>query len=365
MRLGVGGALVDGVIVPGDVEVADGIVAAVGLPSPDGRGIAVPGFIDLQVNGFAGVDFAAADGDGYREAGEALLATGVTAFQPTFITAPEEELRASLAAVPASATADGPRVLGVHLEGPFLAPSRLGMHPAVGRRNPDPEFLVRLLDAGPVRQVTLAPELPGALELIDLLVARGVTVSCGHTDATAEEGNRAFDRGARTVTHIFNAMRVGTPRAPGIALAALVREDVDVQIILDGHHLSHETAMLAWRAAGGRLALVSDAVAAAGMGDGQFWLGSVRLFANDGVVRREDGTLAGTVLTMIEAVRALHALGATFEQAVDAATRVPARIARLTELGRLSVGLAADVIVLDDRLEIQRVLVGGKTRVAG
>jgi N-acetylglucosamine-6-phosphate deacetylase len=362
MRLGVGAALVDGELVSGDVEVADGVVSAVGVSSPNGRGIAVPGFIDLQVNGFAGVDFASADPDGYRRGGEALLATGVTAFQPTFITAPEDELVASLAAVPASGT--GPRILGVHLEGPFLAPKRLGTHLAGGRCDPDPALLLRLLEAGPARQVTLAPELDGALELIDILVERGITVSCGHSDATAEQANRAFDRGARTVTHLFNAMHVGSPRAPGIALAALAREDVIVQVILDDHHLAPETALVAWRAAGGRLALVSDAVAAAGMGDGEFWLGSVRLISSDGVVTREDGTLAGTVLTMIEAVRALHALGAGFAQAVDAATRVPARIAGLHDLGCLRVGQRADIVVVDDRLEIQRVLVAGNTRVA-
>jgi N-acetylglucosamine-6-phosphate deacetylase len=362
VRLGVGAALVDGNIVVGDVEIVDGLVAGVGLPSPNGHGLAVPGFIDLQVNGFAGVDFATADLDGYRTGGEALLATGVTAFQPTFITAPEEELLASLAAVPESGA--GPRMLGVHLEGPFLAPTRLGTHLAGGRCDPDPALLVRLLDAGPVRQVTLAPELPGALELVDILVERGITVSCGHTDATAVEANAAFDRGAQTVTHLFNAMPVGTPRAPGIALAALARQDVAVQMILDDHHLARETALLAWRAAAGRLALVSDAVAAAGREDGEFWLGSVRLFSSDGVVRREDGTLAGTVLTMIQALRSLHALGAGLEEAVDAATRVPAGIARVPELGCLRVGQPADVVVLDDRLEIRRVLVGGDTRVA-
>jgi N-acetylglucosamine-6-phosphate deacetylase len=361
MRLGVGAALVEGELLAGDVEVADGRVTGVGLPSPNGRGLAVPGFVDLQVNGFAGVDFATADLDGYRAGGEALLATGVTAFQPTFITAPEEELLASLAGVPESAA--GARIVGVHLEGPFLAPTRLGTHLAGGRSDPDPALLLRLLAAGPVRQVTLAPELAGALELVDILVERGTTVSCGHTDADATEANLAFDRGARTVTHLFNAMRVGSPRAPGLAIAALAREDVAVQMILDDHHLARETALVAWRAAAGRLALVSDAVAAAGMGDGEFWLGPVRLFSSDGVVRREDGTLAGTVLTMIEAVRSLHALGAELADAVDAATRVPARIARLPELGRLRVGGPADVVVLDDRLEIQRVLVGGDTRV--
>ena len=195
MRLGVEAALVDGSLVPGDVEILGGRVAGFGLSSPNGSGIAVPGFVDLQVNGFAGVDFLTADVDGYRHAGEALLETGVTAFLPTFITAPEEQLLAALREVPAES--DGPRILGVHLEGPFLSALRLGIHPASARSNPDPELLERLLDAGPVRLVTLAPELPGASSVIELLVRREIAISCGHSDATAEQANAAFDLGVQ------------------------------------------------------------------------------------------------------------------------------------------------------------------------
>ena len=152
---------------PGDVEIVDGRIARVGLSSANGSGVASPGFVDLQVNGFGGVDFLDADAAGYRVAGEALLETGVTAYLPTFITAPEEQLVAALTEVPNGS--EGPHVLGAHLEGPFLAPERLGTHPESARRDPDTDLLERLLAAGPVRLVTLAPELPGADELIDLL----------------------------------------------------------------------------------------------------------------------------------------------------------------------------------------------------
>jgi N-acetylglucosamine-6-phosphate deacetylase len=361
MRLGVEAALVRGELLPGDVELADGRVYAVGLNGRPGRGVAIPGFVDLQVNGFGGVDFLEADGDGYRRAGEALLETGVTAYQPTFITASEETLLAALAEVPAAG--DGPRILGVHLEGPFLSARRLGTHPPSQRRDPDPALLLRLLKGGRVRTMTLAPELPGADELIALLRARRVVVSCGHSDATAEQANAAFDLGVRTVTHLFNAMRPFTHRDPGIAGAALARNDVIVQIIVDGIHLAAATASLVWRAAGGRVALVTDAVAGASAGDGAYSLGSVDVRVQDGIVRGPDGVLAGSVLTMIDAVRNVHALGVPLPDALSAASSVPARTLRLRDIGRLDVGRRADVVVLNDNLEIESVFLGGEARV--
>jgi N-acetylglucosamine-6-phosphate deacetylase len=356
MRLGVEAAVVDGALVRGDVEVADGRVAAVGLAG-GGRGIAAPGFVDLHVHGYGGVDFAAADADGYRRAGEALLAVGTTALRPTFVTAPEDELAESLRAAPRGDF--GPRMLGCHLEGPFIAPERLGMHPPEARRDPDPAMLERLLEAGPVAHVTLAPERPGALELVDALVARGVTVACGHSDATAAEAHAAFDRGARHVTHLFNAMRPFAHRDPGLAGAALARGDVTVELILDGNHLAPEAALVALRAAAGRVVLVTDSVEAGGMGDGRWRLGAVEVEIRAGVVRRLDGVLAGSVIPLVDAVRNAVALGIPLEQAVDAATRVPARAAGRADVGSIAPGSPADVVVLDDRLEVVRVLVGG------
>jgi N-acetylglucosamine-6-phosphate deacetylase len=363
MRLGVESALVDGRLVRGDVELDGGRITGVGLASPNGQGIAVPGFVDLQVNGFAGVDFLDADADGYRTAGDALLETGVTAYLPTFVTAPEARLIAALRSLPAGT--GGPRILGAHLEGPFLSPRRLGIHRAEARRDPEPMLLERLLEAGPVRLVTLAPELPGAHELVDLLLRHEVAISCGHSDATADEANAAFDAGVRTVTHLFNAMRPFRHRDPGIAGAALARDDVVVQVILDGVHLAPETATVVWRAAAGRVALVTDAMAGAGLTDGTYRLGGFDVEIVDGVARGPEGELAGSTLTMIEGIRNLHVLGASLEDALRAATAVPARVLRLPAIGRLAVGLPADVVVLTDELEIERVLVDGRDRVVG
>jgi N-acetylglucosamine-6-phosphate deacetylase len=362
MRLGVSAAVVDGALVPGDLDVADGRVVAVGLAG-QGRGVAVPGLVDLHVHGFGGVDFASADTDGYRRAAAALAAAGTTAFQPTFVTAPEEELLTSIRALPAAV--GGATVLGCHLEGPFLSPARLGMHPAEARRDPDPGLLERLLAAGRVTEVTLAPELQGALALVEVLTRRGIVVSCGHSDATAAEAHAGFDRGARAVTHLFNAMRPFAHRDPGLAGAALTRDDVVVELILDGYHLADEAVLLAWRAAAGRVALVTDAVEAAGVGDGRWRLGAVPVEVRDGAVRRLDGVLAGSVLTLHGAVRELVRLGVALAAAVDAATRVPAHLVGRDDVGSIAPGSRADVVVLDDRLDLVRVLVAGREVRAG
>jgi N-acetylglucosamine-6-phosphate deacetylase len=357
MRLGVSAALVDGELLPGDVEVVDGRIAAVGLAG-SGRGIAVPGFVDLQVNGYAGVDFSTASEVEWRVVQEALLRDGVTAFQPTFVTTPLEDMRAALSRTP---TDDhGARVIGAHLEGPFLSPERPGAHDPAALLAPDLAAFDALLAAGPVSQVTLAPELPGALDLIDALIARGVTVSCGHTEADATAAHLAFDRGATAVTHLFNAMRRPEARDPGIAYAALGRDDVFITLIVDGHHLADDTVRMAWRAAGKRVVLISDAVAAAAAPDGDYTLGgTVPIHSRGGVVRNEAGLLAGSTLSMLAAVRNSHALGVPLAAALAAATEAPARMAHRPDLGRITPGARADLLVLDDTLEIQRVLLQG------
>ncbi|MFN8223833.1 MAG: N-acetylglucosamine-6-phosphate deacetylase [Gaiellales bacterium] len=363
MRLEVEAALVDGVLVPGDVEIDDGVVTGVGLPVGDGKGIAAPGFIDLQVNGFAGVDFLDADAGDYETAGEALLETGVTSFLPTFITSSPDVLCEALGVL-AQLQGSGPRVLGAHLEGPFISPARLGVHPAAWRRDPDLELLDRLLGAGPVRVMTIAPELPGGPELVDALAAAGVTVSLGHTDATADEARAAFAQGATAVTHLFNAMRPLGHREPGLAGAALTTPAVTVQVIADRVHVADDVLRLVATAAPGRFSLVTDAMAGARMPDGLYRLADVEVTVAGGVARRGDGALAGSVLTMDEAVRNLARLGVALEPALTAATAAPASILGLTDVGRLAVGLPADIVVLDEHLEVSRVLIGGVERVA-
>ncbi|MBX5470688.1 MAG: N-acetylglucosamine-6-phosphate deacetylase [Thermoleophilaceae bacterium] len=352
-------ALVEGRRVDGDVSVADGVIAAVGLRPTGRRGIAVPGFVDVHVNGFGGVDFLTAGPDELRRAAVALAATGVVAFQPTFVSAPPPDLRAALDTIRALEGAPGAQSLGVHLEGPFISPRWAGAHDPSSLLAPDPRLARELCDAGPVATVTLAPELPGGLELVELLAGRGVTVSLGHSDADAATAHAAFDRGARAITHIHNAHRRWAPRDPGLAGAALVRSDVTVQAILDGVHLAPETAFATYLAARERFCLVTDAIEAAGLGPGEYRLGGRRLLVDGTSARLADGTLAGSILTIDAAVRRLVDAGAPLAEAVRAASGTPARLLRRADLGVLRPGMPANVAVLDEDLRVLRTLVRG------
>ena len=362
MRLGVGAALVAGEMIDGDVTIEDGRVAEVGVSSP-GRGVAVPGFVDLHINGYLGIDFLTTDEAGYARAAEALARAGVVAFQPTFVSAPIDDYAGALSTADAArvtlAERPLPRLLGIHLEGPFLEPQWAGAHDPTHLRVPDADDAAELIAYGPVRMMTLAPELPGAHELIDQLLAAGIVVSCGHSDADAEAAHAAFARGASAVTHIHNAHRRWQPRDPGLAGAAVVRSDVFVQAIVDGVHLAPESAYATFLAAGERLCLVSDAVAAAGMGPGEYTLGGTAVHVANGAVRLADGTLAGSLLTLDGAVRNLVASGAGFERAAHAASTTPARLINRPDLGILAPGAGANVAVLDDRLEVTRTLIDG------
>jgi N-acetylglucosamine-6-phosphate deacetylase len=359
VRLGAKAALVGNELVPGDVAIHDGAIESLGLAPAGQAGLAVPGFIDVQINGFDGVDFTSAGPDDYEFVGQRLASTGVTAFQPTLITLPPDDYLTALERLSATTIRSG-RILGMHLEGPFLSPTRCGAHDPANMLDPDLALTQRFLEAGPVTHMTIAPELPGALELIDLLVASGVTVALGHTDADAATANVAFDRGARSVTHIFGAQRPWKHRDPGISGAALVRDDVFLTAIVDGVHLAPETVKLIARSAQERFVLITDAIAAAGQPDGKYVLGDRTVILLDGACRLADGTLAGSSLTMDQAVRNMIDLGLNPARAIAAATVAPAALVGRPELGTLTVGTPADVCVLDDSYRVVRTMVAGK-----
>ncbi|HEY5010539.1 MAG TPA: N-acetylmuramic acid 6-phosphate etherase, partial [Acidimicrobiales bacterium] len=242
-RLGVAAAFVGGSVIDGDVAIHDGEIVAVGLSHP-GSGIAIPGLVDAQVNGYAGVDLLNAEVDEILEMGRALERDGVVAYQPTLITSEFDQTRQAAERLRAARETriDGAFILPVHLEGPFLSPERAGTHPLSLLRAPDLELLGRLLDLPDVGFITIAPELPGALDLIAECRRRGVSVSLGHSAANAVEAERGFAAGATTVTHLYNAMEPMSARSAGLAGAALTRSDVTIQFIADGLHV--EDAMM-------------------------------------------------------------------------------------------------------------------------
>ena len=359
-RLGVSGVLLGAELVPGDCALDDdGRLDAVGLPPAAGGRLAVPGLVDLQVNGFDGVDVMGADASDLHAVGRSLLRYGVTAYLPTLITAAPATTESALDVLAAAAAlapvSDTARMLGVHLEGPFLSPSRMGTHPLAHRRDPDLALLRSWCARAPVVAVTLAPELPSALETVRWLVERGVLVSLGHTDASAEQAEAAFAAGARTVTHLWNAMSGLRARAPGVPGAALSRPDVVVQLVLDGHHLAPEVVLMSWAAARHRVVLVTDATAASARPDGRYELAGVSLEVRAGAVRDESGRLAGSSLTLDAAVRCAVDLGIPLVEALLAATATPAALLGRTDIGTLQAGQTRDLVVLDDGLQVHEV----------
>lgn len=365
------------VLSPGYVACAGGMITAVGAGAPPGQpdveladGVLLPGFVDLQVNGYFGVELGAADAEGWAEVTRRLPATGTTAFMPTFITRPLDEFIAALRravgiTADLAAAGTGAHVLGVHLEGPFISPNRSGAHNAAWMRRPDQDAIAALLDAGSglVRVLTLAPELDGALAAIHQLVSAGVLVSVGHSDATAAQVSAAARCGARMVTHLFNAQRPMHHREPGVVGQALSDTRLVSSLIADLHHVTGQVVAIAFTAAPRRICLITDAAACAGMPPGRYVLGGqpIELAAGDGTPPvRTDGTLAGSALRMDSAVANMVATGVSLTEAVAAATRIPADLIDRPDLGRIAVGAAADLTWLNDDLRTRRTWIAGR-----
>jgi N-acetylglucosamine-6-phosphate deacetylase len=323
----------------------------------------LPGFVDLQLNGAFGIDVAT-EPHRLAELSEALLSTGTTAYLPTVISSPEglyEEALPALAA--ATGGRSGAEVLGIHLEGPFIALAKRGAHAAAHVAPPDPGLLSRLLDLAPVRVLTLAPELDGAEELTALASRRGVAVSAGHSDATFEVAYEALDGPVAGVTHLFNAMSALHHREPGLPGAAFAHPRAVCGLIADGLHVHPEMVALAFRMlCPDRVCLVTDAIAAAGMGDGEYRLATRTVYLDGGVPTLGSGALAGSILTMNEAFRnALAFTGCTVPEAARMASTTPARlVGEGRRKGRLAPGYDADVAVLAPDLSVEAVWRGGE-----
>ncbi|MCC6627905.1 MAG: N-acetylglucosamine-6-phosphate deacetylase [Chloroflexi bacterium] len=364
---------------PGALLVRTGRIAAVlpvDAPAAAARTIAIddgwiaPGFIDLQVNGALGYDL------GEEPAALAAVAgwlprTGVTAFLPTVITAPLDQLRMALAGLGAqmAAPVPGAQPLGIHLEGPYLNPDYCGAHAADCLRPIDLAELAGLCAAGPVRLVTLAPELSGGLAAVAWLRQQGIVVAAGHSGASLDEARAAIAAGVTVGTHLFNAMAPLHHRAPGLVGALLTaaapargRPGARASLLADGVHVDPTLLALAYRARGAAgLALVTDAMAGLGLGDGDERLAGRAVQVRGGVARLADGTLAGGVVPMDGIIRTMRAAcGCSIAAAVRMATLTPAAVLGLPDRGRLVAGARADLVVLDSELRVQRTIIGGE-----
>ena len=322
----------------------------------------VPGFLDLHGHGGGGHSY-----DDSADDLAAAVAThrshGTTRSVISLVANPLDALAAQLEFI-AAATASDPLILGAHLEGPFLAPENRGAHSPHHLLEPSPAAVDRLLNAarGTLRQVTIAPELPNALEAIQVFVEAGVAVGIGHTMADDELARRAFDAGARILTHAFNAMPGIHHRAPGPVIAAFEDERVTLELILDGKHVHPSIAHLAFGAAPGRIALVTDAMAAAGSADGDYTLGDLTVAVRDGLAMlRGTNTIAGSTLTQDRALRiAMRDAHIAPAVAVEALTLTPARALGLEHRhGLLAPGFVADAVLLDHEWHVTQVWADG------
>jgi N-acetylglucosamine-6-phosphate deacetylase len=338
-----------------------------GLPSRAadvdlGTATLVPGFVDAHVHGGGGASFTEGTDRAVSTVVDAHLAAGTTTMMASLVTDGVTALEATVRTL-AEAARDGV-VAGVHLEGPWLSPHHAGAHDVDLLRDPTATDVQRLLDAGDgvVRMVTLAPELPGGLDAIRRVVGAGVVAAVGHTDATYDVARAALDAGATVGTHLFNAMRGLHHREPGPPTALLEHPDAFVELVSDGVHLHPAVLRLAMGAKPHQALLVTDAMAAAAAGDGDYRLGPMAVQVRDGVARLSgSGAIAGSTLTMAAAVRyAVRVAGLPLPEVVRAATTTPATMLGLSRVGALRPGYRADLVALDEELRVVRVMRAGR-----
>ncbi len=338
--------------VPGAVEVID----AHGL-------ILAPGFIDLQLNGAFGDDFTADPSSIWRVAAQ-IPRYGITSFLPTVITSPLEQIGLAQDTLASRKPAgfQGALPLGLHLEGPFLNPGKKGAHNPRYLRLPESSLVADWSPRAGVRIVTLAPELPGALDVVRALTRQGVVVSAGHSLATFKQAEAGFLAGTRYGTHLFNAMAPLAHREPGLSGALLATAGQVVGIIPDGTHVHPGLIKIIWAVKGSEVSIVSDAMAALGMVSGRYRLNEFEVIVSETDARLADGTLAGSVLSLDQAVRNLIAFtGCSVVEALAAVTTVPADLLGIGgERGRIRAGMIADLVLLTPELRVAATVAAGQ-----
>ena len=363
----------DGVLDGGWVQVEGATITAVGTDRPPESGTdlggawLLPGYVDLHTHGGnqGSIDESAA---GLATSVAFHRAHGTTRTLASVVTGSVDHMCAVAGwiadAVEAGPSAAG-HIVGVHLEGPFISTARCGAQDPEQIRDPDPAVLRRLLDAGrgTVRMITIAPERPGALDAIRTVTAEGVIAAIGHTDTYYADAVAGIEAGARVITHAFNGMRGIHHRDPGAIGAGLDHPALVAEVINDGMHLHNAAVRLLAETFAGRFALITDAMAAAGVGDGEYGLGDRRVIVKDGMAVLEGGSsIAGSTLTMERAVqRAVREVGLPIEVVAAAAATTPARVlGGEKRFGSIAAGLDADLVVLDDDLAVRRVMALGE-----
>lgn len=347
---------VDGDLITG-VGFDDSVVGDVRL---EGRTI-LPGFVDMHCHGGGGASYVSGDAEQIARAALTHRAHGTTTTNASLVSATYDDLAWQIRAL--IPFVDDGTLNGIHLEGPWISADYCGAHDPATLRDPDPDDVSRILEIGEGRiaMVTLAPELPGAVASIERIVAAGAVAAIGHTGADADHARAALDAGATVATHLFNAMPPLLHRAAGPVGVLVTDPRVVVELIADGHHLGPEVVSLTMMTARERSALITDAMAAAGAGDGTYVLGDLRVQVTDGVARlASNGSLAGSTLFMDSALRrAVRIAGVPLADASYAASAVPARALGLADRGSIAVGQRADLVVLDDEWAVERVLRAG------
>ncbi|MGC6590165.1 N-acetylglucosamine-6-phosphate deacetylase [Paenibacillus sp. Dod16] len=331
----------------------------------DGNGMwLIPGMIDVHIHGANGYDMMDGTEDSIQEVSRACAATGCTSFLATSVSSTIEDLLNMIRSVKSVIGREqGARIAGIHLEEPYLNPKRKGMQNEKYLRHPNLEEMKCVFqEAGSlIKMVTIAPELPGGLELISFLKEQGVVIAVAHSDATYEEAKLAFAAGASHVTHCFNGMRPIHHRDPGLIVAAFEEPHVSLQAIVDQVHLHPAIVRLMHRLKGPEgMVLITDALQAMGLGDGNYIFGGHHVTVSEGIARLADGTLASSTVTMNEALRLTEANGISMEDAVHMASITPARILGLSHKGKIEVGYDADLVLMDERYQVQWTMIEGK-----
>jgi N-acetylglucosamine-6-phosphate deacetylase len=330
---------------------------------------AIPGFVDVHIHGAGGHDVMEANETALSTITGRLAAFGTTSLLATTITASADDTCRSVEGIAKYIsgqyqTSDTrAEILGIHFEGPFLSKERRGVHPAEWLQLPSAELLQRFLQAaaGNARILTIAPELLGATPCIDAARSLGMVVSIGHTDATYEQARAAVAHGAHHATHVYNAMRPFTHRDPGVIGAVLTTPEVTAELIADGIHVDEIAMKVLLQAKGAQgVVLISDGTSATGMPDGEYMLGGLKVTVNGGVCRNAEGRLAGSTLTLDRALRNIVGLGIPLADAVRMLTLNPATLLGIEfKKGALRTGADADIVLLNDGLEIERVWARG------